>query len=60
MRGRKYDNQMKKSGDRFNKLDMAIEKVSDGEDAWEENRQNKAWSDKNRDDIESKSYQGYG
>ena len=32
MRGEKYDNQIKKSGYRVNKLDMAIEKVSERED----------------------------
>ena len=40
MRGEKYDNQIKKSGYRFNKLDMAIEKVSEREDGLEENSQN--------------------
>ena len=54
MRGEKYDNQIKKSGYRFNKLDMAIEKVSEREDGLEENSQNKAWSNKNMDNIENK------
>ena len=40
MRGEKYDNQIKKSGYRVNKLDMAIEKVSEREDGLEENSQN--------------------
>ena len=58
MRGEKYDNQIKKSGYRFNKLDMAIEKVSEREDGLEENSQNKAWSNKNMDNIENKRYEG--
>lgn len=59
MRDEKYNNQIKKSGYRFNKLDMAIEKVSEREDGLEENSQNKAWSNKNMDNIENKRYQGY-
>lgn len=59
MRGEKYDNQIKKSGYRVNKLDMAIEKVSEREDGLEENSQNKAWSNKNMDNIENKRYEGY-
>ena len=54
MRGEKYDNQIKKSGYRVNKLDMAIEKVSEREDGLEENSQNKAWSNKNMDNIASR------
>ena len=37
---------------------MAMEKVSEMEDRLEENSQNKAWSDKNMDNIENKDIKG--
>lgn len=56
----KYNNQIKKSVGRFNKLDIAIEKGSELEDGLEENSQNKTWRDKNMQNIESKRYRRYG
>ena len=58
IRGEKYDNQIEQSGYRFHKLDMAMEKVSEMEGGLEENSQNKAWSDKNMDNIENKDIKG--